>query len=161
MRMRKRIIGKDAQAVAPSAQPWLDVEQIAQVEITSEDPSHPIESALRPGGGPGWQAGGPGEQTVRLLFDQPQQVRHIHLVFQEEQHPRTHEFVLRWSSDGGQSYREIVRQQYTFSPPGTTQEIEDYTVDLHGITALELQIIPDISGGAAVASLAGWYMVAT
>jgi hypothetical protein len=160
MRMRKRIIGKDAQAVAPSAQPWLDVEQIAQVEITSEDPSHPIESALRPGGEPGWQAGGPGEQTIRLLFDQQQQVRHIHLVFQEEQHPRTHEFVLRWSSDGGQSYREIVRQQYTFSPSGTTQEIEDYTVDLHGITTLELQIIPNISGGAAVASLAGWYMVA-
>ena len=38
-------------------------------------------------------------------------------VFQEDEQERTQEFVLRWSPDGGQSYREIVRQQYNFSPP--------------------------------------------
>jgi hypothetical protein len=95
--MRKRIIGEDVQAVASTAQPWLDVEQIAQIEITSEDSTHPIEAALRPGGGPGWQAGGPGEQTIRLVFDQPLRLRQIHLVFQEERHARTQEFALRWS----------------------------------------------------------------
>jgi len=160
MHMRKRIIDAAGHAVAPRAQSWLDVEQIAQVEITSEDPSHPIESAVRPRGEPGWLAGGPGEQTIRLLFDQPLRLKHIHLVFQEEQHARTQEFALRWSLDGGQPDREIVRQQYTFSPAGTTQEVEDYTVDLNGVTAIELQIIPDISGGAALASLAEWYMIA-
>jgi hypothetical protein len=50
--------------------------------------------------------------------------------------------------------REIVRQQYVFSPPATIQELEDYSVKLSGVIALELQIVPDISGGGAYASLA-------
>jgi hypothetical protein len=158
MHMRKRIIRPTAPELPPTAQSWLDLEQIAQVEITSEDPTHPIEAALRPTPEVGWQAAGPGEQLIRLLFDAPLRLRHIRLVFQEDQHARTQEFVLRWSPDAGQSYREIVRQQYTFSPPGTTQEVEDYTVELNAVTALELQIIPDISGGAAPASLAAWYL---
>jgi len=62
--------------------------------------------------------------------------------------------VLRWSSDGGHSYREIVRQQYNFSTPHNTLEIEDYAVDLVGLTTLELSIIPDMSGGLARASVA-------
>jgi hypothetical protein len=78
----------------------------------------------------------------------------MRLLFQEDKQERTQQFVLRWSSDGGQSYREIVRQQYNFSPPGTTSECEDYTVDLDGVTALELSIVPDISRGPARASLA-------
>ena len=147
--------------VIPADQPWLDVEPLAQVEITSEDPAYPIESALRPGTGSGWQATGPGGQTIRLLFDPPLRLRQIRIVFQEDEHARTQEFVLGWSPDGGRSYHQIVRQQYTFSPPGTTQEVEDYAVDLDAVTALELHIIPDISGGAVPASLAGWYLVAT
>ncbi|MHC4389200.1 MAG: hypothetical protein ACYSX1_11400, partial [Planctomycetota bacterium] len=93
-------------------------------------------------------------QTVRLLFDTPLRVRRVRLVFHEDEQERTHEFVLRWSSDGGQSYREIVRQQYNFSLPDNTREIEDYAVDLVGLTALELSIVPDISGGSARASIA-------
>lgn len=151
--MRKRIIHQGPQDVSPANQQWLNVETLAQVEVTSEDAAHPIESALIPGAGSGWRAGQPGQQTVRLLFDVPQRIRRLHLVFQEDDHERTHQFVLRWSSDGGQSYREIVRQQYNFSPPGATSECEDYTVDLDGVTALELSIVPDISGGSARASL--------
>ena len=67
---------------------------------------------------------------------------------------RTHEYVLRWSPDSGQSFREIVRQQWNFSPQGTTSETEDYHVELPAVTVLELSIIPDISGGIAFASLA-------
>lgn len=152
--MRKRIIHQDPQRVPSSNQQWLNVEHLAQVELTSEDAAHPIESALTPGGGPGWRAGQPGQQTIRLLFDEPQSVRHMRLLFQENEQERTQQFVLRWSSDRGQSYREIVRQQYNFSPPRTTDECEDYDVELEGVTALELTIIPDISGGPACASLA-------
>ena len=47
------------------------------------------------------------------------------------------------------SHREIVRQQFNFSPPDTTTEREDYSVDLDSVTNLELLIIPDISGGHA------------
>ena len=152
--MRKRIIDRGVQDVTFSDQNWLDLENLADAELTSEDPSHPIESALKPGGGPGWRALEAGHQTVRLLFDKPLRVRRIRLVFQEDEQDRTHEFVLRWSLDGGQSYREIVRQQYNFSSPHNTLEIEEYDVDLVGLTTLELSIIPDISGGLARASVA-------
>jgi len=124
------------------------------VELTSEDAAHPIESALTPGAGPGWRAAQPGEQTIRLLFDEPQSVRHMRLLFQENERERTQQFILRWSSDRGQSYREIVRQQYNFSPPGTADECEDLDVQLEGVTTLELTIIPDISGSPICASLA-------
>ena len=151
--MRKRIIGHGPGELA--AEPgWMDLERLAQVEITSEDVDHPIESALIPGTGSGWRAAQPGEQTIRLLFNEPLRLKRIHLSFQEDEQERTQEFVLRWSSDGGQSYREILRQQYNFSPPEAAREVEDYDVDLDGVTALELRIVPDISGGSTRASLA-------
>ena len=152
--MRKRIINQDPQNVVPVDQGWLDLQSLAQVELTSEDAANPIEAALVPGAGLGWRAAQAGEQTIRLLFDELQRVRRIQLLFQEDQQARTQEFVLRWSPDGGQSYREILRQQYNFSPPGVTREFEDYAVDLAGVTALELRIVADISGGDARASVA-------
>ena len=152
--MRKRIIGHGPGEVAAAEPGWLDLERLAQVEITSEDVDHPIESALIPGTGSGWRAAQPGEQTIRLLFNEPLRLKRIQLLFQEGEQERTQEFVLRWSPDGGQSYREIVRQQYNFSPQEAAREVEDYDVDLDGVTALELRIVPDISGGSTRASLA-------
>ncbi len=152
--MRKRIIGHGPGEVAAAEPRWMDLERLAQVEITSEDVGYPIESALIPGTGLGWRAAQPGEQTIRLLFNEPLRLKRIHLVFQEDEQERTQEFVLRWSPDGGQSYREILRQQYNFSPPEAAREVEDYDVDLDGVTALELRIVPDISGGSTRASLA-------
>jgi hypothetical protein len=152
--MRKRIINQAPRNVSPVDQSWLDLQRLAQVELTSEDAAYPIEAALIPSAGPGWRAAQAGEQTIRLLFDEPQRIRHIQLLFQEDRQARTQEFVLRWSPDGGQSYREILRQQYTFSPPGMTRECEDYAVDLVGVTELELRIVPDISGGDARTSVA-------
>lgn len=152
--MRKRIVPRVQKDTSPPDENWLDLERLAQVEITSEDAGHPIESALLPGGGLGWRAAGPGEQTIRLLFDHPQRLKRIWLHFVEPVTERTQEFVLRWSPDGGQSFREVVRQQWNFSPEGGTVETEDHRVDLSGVTVLELSIIPDISGGNARASLA-------
>jgi len=151
--MRKRIIHQGTQDASASNQQWLNLETLAEIEVTSEDAEHPIESALIPSTGSGWRAGQPGQQTVRLLFDEPQRIRRMRLVFQENEQERTQQFVLRWSSDRGQSYREIVRQQYNFSPPDTIRELEDLTVELDGLTTLELNIIPNISGGLARASL--------
>jgi hypothetical protein len=149
--MRKQIINRSPKALPPEGT-WLDLERLARVEITSEAADHPIEAAL--GDGPGWRADQPGEQTVRLLFDTPVRLRRIRLLYQEDGQERTQEFVLRWSGDGGRSYHEIVRQQYHFSPPNTAREVEDYGVDLDAVTALELSIVPSISGGSARASLA-------
>ena len=152
--MRKRVTNAGAENTSTPGGDWLDVENLALAEVSSEDAEHPIESAVRPDAGPGWRAASPGKQTIRLLFDEPQEVRKIHLVFRQEEYECTQEFVLRWSADSGKSYQEIARQQYNFSPQGATREVEDYAVDLKGLTALELVVHPDISGGPAHASIA-------
>jgi hypothetical protein len=139
----------------PADGPWLDLERLVDVELTSEDAAHPVEAALRTSGGSGWRAAEPGEQTIRLLFHEPQRLRRIRLRFVEAGAERTQEFVLRWSPDG-RSFRDVVRQQYTFSPAGATSELEDLAVELAPVTALELTIIPDQGRDRACASLAEW-----
>ena len=84
----------------------------------------------------------------------------IWLLFIEADTTRTQEFVLRWSPDGGRSFREILRQQWNFGPPDTIREAEDYRVELAGVTVLELAIVPDKSGGEARSSLAQWRLAA-
>ena len=61
--MRKRLIHSHRDDGASSSPPWLDLAQLAQVEITSEDPAFPIEAALIPGTHPGWRAAHPGAQV--------------------------------------------------------------------------------------------------
>ncbi|UVT18408.1 MAG: carbohydrate-binding protein [Nitrospira sp.] len=152
--MNKRTIdGVSTTSLSPTHE-WLNVEGLAEVEITSEHPSHPIESAVLAGRGSGWRAAGPGRQTIRMIFTHPQALRRIWLHFHEPEVERTQEYVLRWSSDHGQSFQEIVRQQWNFSPLGSTNETEDHHLDLQAVTLLELSIIPDISQGNAFASLA-------
>ena len=111
MVMRKRTIDQSYVNTSTAGQNWLDLERLARVEVTSEDAAHPVESALISGTGSGWRAARAGEQTIRLIFDEPVRLRRIRLLFQEEEVARTQEFVLRWSGGGGASYREIVRQQ--------------------------------------------------
>ena len=152
--MHKRIIAQAQKDAASLGGDWLNVERLAEVEVTSEDAGHPIESALLAGQADGWRAAEPGQQTIRLLFNQPQWLQRIWLRFVEVGIARTQEYVLRCSADGGRSFREIVRQQWNFSPQGTTSETEDHHIELPAVTVLELSIIPDIAGGNAVASLA-------
>jgi hypothetical protein len=123
------------------------------VEVTSEDKDFPVESAFVSGDTPGWRAAAPGTQTIRLIFDQPQKLRCISLVFEENETPRTQEFVLRWSPESGGSLKEVVRQQWNFSPPESIRESEEYRVELSNVTLLELVIKPNIGGGLSRASL--------
>lgn len=156
--MRKRGIGPVSVANSTVRSRWIELEKDATVEVTSEDDASPIESALRAEGQGGWRAAAPGAQTIRLVFDAPRRIDRIWLLFEERDVARTQEFVLRWSPDGGQTYHDIVRQQYTFAPPGTTREVEDYAVRLEGVTAVELHIVPEIGGGSAIASLSEWLL---
>jgi uncharacterized protein (DUF736 family) len=152
--MRKRIISQETPVASVEDRNWLDLEQRVQVELTSEDAGYPVEAALGMQAGAGWRAQQSGKQTIRLLFDEPHAIRRVHVEFEENDRARTQEFVLRWSADRGVSWHEIVRQQYNFSPPDSSREVEDYTVNVDGMTLLELTIIPDISGGDVHASLA-------
>ena len=151
--MRKRLITPTAERLGTLGQGWLDLERAAVVEVTSEDGHFPVESAFGSGDARGWRAAAPGLQTIRLIFDHPQKLKCVSLVFEEDEIGRTQEFVLRWSSDGGSTLKEIVRQQWNFSPPDSIREVEQYQVDLHNVNVLELVIKPDIGGGVARASL--------
>ena len=151
--MRKRLTTPIPQNAPPLDEGWLDLYDAAVVEVTSEEKEYPVESALVSGEMRGWRAADSGTQTIRLIFDEPQRLTRISLVFEETETERTQEFVLRWSPDGGRSFREIVRQQWNFSPPNTIREVEEYPVELSGVAVLELVIVPDISRGAARASL--------
>jgi len=150
--MRKRIV-IPTPTTAQAREDWLDLERAARVEVTSEDKDFPIESSLSLEPRQGWRAGQPGTQTIRLVFDEPQELRRILLVFEENEVTRTQEFVLRASSNPGGPFRDIVRQQWNFSAPTSTLEIEEYSVQLSDVALLELTIVPDISGGAVRASL--------
>ena len=151
--MRKRLITPTAERLGTLGQGWLDLERAAVVEVTSEEEHFPVESAFGSGDARGWRAAAPGLQTIRLIFDHPQKLKCVSLVFEEDEIGRTQEFVLRWSSDGGRTLKEIVRQQWNFSPPDSIREVEQYQVDLHNVNVLELVIKPDITGGVARASL--------
>jgi hypothetical protein len=151
--MRKRLVAPISQDAPSLNEGWLDLGRLAVVEVTSEEKEYPVESALAVAEGRGWRAAASGAQTIRLIFDEPQRLTRISLVFEESETERTQEFVLRWSGDGGRSFQEIVRQQWNFSPPNAAREIEEYRVPLSGVTILELVVVPDISRGSARASL--------
>ena len=155
--MRKNVIGSAGTGPRPQRSgKWLDVGQVAIVEVTSEHPEYPIESVFTFGKGPGWRASERGEQTVRLVFDLPQRLSRIWLHFSETEIERTQEFTLRWSAEQVGALREIVRQQWNFSPHGATNEIEDYRVELSTVSVLELTINPDLRRSETVATLADW-----
>jgi len=153
--MQKRLVQAPIHAKV-AEETWFDLNDMARVELTSEDAEYPIEGALLSSSETGWRAAEPGTQSIRLVFHHPQRVRRIRLLFQEASAERTQEFALRWSHDGGRSFRELVRQQYTFSPQGSTSEMEDLDVDLQSVTALELTIIPDQHRGQVFATLEEW-----
>ena len=117
------------------------------MELTSEDPDRPIERALVDQGTSGWRADAPGPQTICLAWPAPISLGRSRLVFEEHSHARTQEFVIRAATSEG--VREIVRQQFTFSPPGTTVQREEYATSLEGVLRVELAIIPATDGGSS------------
>ena len=149
--MRRRLVSLASTTV--QREPWLDLDAARTVEVTSEEKDYPIESALMSPVAKGWRASEPGTHAIRLIFDEPQKLKCISLSFEENETKHTQEFVLRWSPARADSFREIVRQQWNFSPPYTTTEVEEYRVELSDVTLLELIITPDIGGGTARASL--------
>jgi hypothetical protein len=154
--MRKSIIPPPAGNALPLEGEWLNIENAARVEVTSENPDFPIESVFLSASGPGWRAAEEGRQIIRIGFDEPKSIHRIQLQFREQEVERTQEFTLRWADAPGGDLREIARQQWNFSPQGSTSEIEDYQVNLSGVSLLELTIKPDIGRSDATASLHLW-----
>jgi hypothetical protein len=141
--MRKSIVTPSPVAATPIRDNWRDLERIARVEITSEDEAFPIEHALGKTPTTGWRAAGTGPQIIRLHFDEPLTIHRIELHFIDQTAERSQEFAIFAGS--GTELREVVRQQFTFSPGGSTEELEEYTVALERVTVMELKIDPDRS----------------
>jgi hypothetical protein len=136
---RATVCQSGAQAIAAIATVW----------VTSEAADAPIDHVFDQHGGPGgsrWVAAGPGEQRLILAFDTPQTLRTVSLEVEEPEVSRTQVLHVSVSSDGGQTYQELRRQEYTFSPPGTTFEREDWAITVEGATHLQLVITPDKGG---------------
>jgi hypothetical protein len=140
--IRKKLI----QEPERESEQWLDLARYATFEVTSEEAASPLENALTPDAKK-WIASTPGEQIIRVTFDEPQTISKILLLFEETDTSRSQEFALSWLPDGQSSWQQIVRQQFNFSPPNTTQERETFKLRLEKAKALELKIIPERSGG--------------
>jgi hypothetical protein len=153
--LRKQIVPKRPGESA-SLEGELPIATVATVQVTSEQPDHPIDNAFDESRGPGgsrWVANAPGEQTVTLVFDSPQTIRKIGVEAEELAVSRTQELSVSVSSDGGRTYRELVRQEFNFSPPGTSFERELWSVSAGGVTHLRLEIKPDKGGRVGLATL--------
>ena len=148
--MRKTILND---AVNTSSAGWLDL-STACVEVSSEDPAHPIERALGGIPGSGWRASRPGKQMLRLTFDRRQRISRIQVEFEEHEVERSQEFAISWSSRPGAASREALRQQWNFHS-GAAVEAEEYAVDLEEVYCLQLEIDPDRDRNTARASLKG------
>ena len=141
--MRKQLVGQDAQAARKVPdENWLDLNELAHVDLTSEDDAHPIENALTGNSADGWRASKVGPQTIRIHFDKPQAVRLVHLRFVEKEQERAQEFLLSYVRNDERK-SEIVRQQWSFSPNGSSEQVEDYIVNLADVKTIELMIDPD------------------
>ena len=73
----------------------------------------------------------------------------INLEVEEPEVSRTQVLHVSVSADGGQTYQELRRQEYTFSPPGTTFEHEEWAVTVEAATHLPLVMTPDKGGQPA------------
>ena len=153
--MRKQIIQSPA-TTTTKIEGALDVDSIATVMVTSELAAHPVENAFDGQRGPGssrWVSETGGEQTLKLAFDAPQTIRSVGLEIEETGENRTQELQLAVSRDGENSWRELVRQEFNFSPTGSTFEREEWSINAEGVTHLRLQIKPDKGGRPCRASV--------
>lgn len=155
--MRKKIVPRDGPPGEPAMKgSGLDVASLATVLATSESESHPLEHAFDGRDGPGgtqWVAGETGDQTITLEFDTPQRIQRVTIEIEETEVDRTQEIELAVSADGGGSYHSLLRQEYTFSPTGSTFQRESWRLPEGSISHLRLWIRPDRSGKSAPARL--------
>lgn len=123
---------------------WLNIEAVADVVVMVDGRREP----RRPGF---WSADRPGVQTIEIRFHDRTPVRRLCVVSSEVEQTRTQEMAIWVSLRGGERHREVLRQQFTFSPGGATEEVEEYDLELEEVSTIQLRIVPSIDGRSAVA----------
>jgi hypothetical protein len=146
-RLRKRPLEDDA---ATRAADEIDIAGCATIAYSSEDPAHPIEHMLDGRSGPGatrWISARPDAiEHIVVEFDQPQAISRLVYEVEEAMRERTQEVRVEVSEDGGRTYRQILVQEYTFSPRGATYQREDQRFNLPQASRLRLTIVPNKNG---------------
>ena len=84
---------------------WLKAQDLADVEVTSEDTAHPIECALLPNHETGGVPQNRKSRPSALSSSVHNRCGRIHLNFLVSAAERTQEYVLRCSPNGGRSSR--------------------------------------------------------
>ena len=123
---------------------WLDLDTVADIIVVAGGRRVPRSA-------PAWTAECSGEQTIEIRFRQPTVVSHLRVTCSESAHSRTQEMTIWASLHRGEQHREILRQQFNFSPDGATQEVEEYALHLEAVSAIQVRIVPSIDGRPAVA----------
>ena len=146
-RLRKRQL-EAGQATRAAGE--IDIASCATIAYSSENPAHPVEHLVDGRSGPGatrWLGAHPDvtEQIV-VEFDQPQTISRLVYEVEEARCERTQEVRLEVSEDGGRTYRQILVQEYAFSPAGATYQREEQRFNLHQVGQLRLTIIPNKNG---------------
>jgi hypothetical protein len=67
---------------------------------------------------------------------------------------RTQEVRVEVSEDDGKSYRQILVQEYNFSPGGATYQREEQHFNLRQIPHLRFTIVPNKSGSGTATLIA-------
>lgn len=147
--LRKRLLANDSANPAAFAGE-IDIARHAVLAYSSDDPDHPIENLIdgHYGRGSTFWAGAKPNTTERIVveFDRPQSVSCMIYEVEESSCERTQEVRVEVSSDGGRTYRQVLVQEYTFSPAGATFQREEQRLSLPSITHLRLTIVPDKHG---------------
>ncbi|HEX3521034.1 MAG TPA: discoidin domain-containing protein [Stellaceae bacterium] len=147
--VRKRSLAVDTATVGRAADE-IDIACCATIAYSSEDPAHPVENMLDGQSGPGgtrWVSARPDTaEHIVVEFDQPRAISRLVYEVQETMRERTQEVRVEASDDGGRTYRQILVQEYNFSPRGATFRREDQRFALRQVTHLRLTIVPNKSG---------------
>jgi hypothetical protein len=150
--LRKRLIGvaREVDAPEPTHIHEIDLRARATIHYTSEAPAHPIEHMLDGSSGRGatrWESARPNTpEEIVVEFDDPHHIVHVAYEVEECNVERTQEVRIEVSSDKGRHYGQVLVQEYTFSPRGSTYQCETLSFDLREVTHLRFTVVPNKSG---------------
>ncbi len=155
--MRKQVTNQSGTQAKETAGEtgWLNLEPIAAVEVSSEAPGSPVEGALTVGSTRGWEAASHGPASITLRFDAPQDIARTQLRCMDAEHERSQEWALQ-ATFADRTHREVLRQGWNFSPGGSTEQNEQYVLNLRQVVALSLSIDPDRGRDRYPATLLAW-----
>jgi F5/8 type C domain len=147
--LRKRQLEADG-ATSARAADEVDIASCATIAYSSENPAHPVEYLLDGRSGPGatrWISARP-DMTEQIVveFDQPQTISRLVYEVEEAVRERTQEVRVEVSEDAGRTYRQILVQEYTFSPEGATYQREDQRLNFRQVSHLRVTIVPNKNG---------------